>query len=185
MSAMSEPSKYAAVELLSGGRCIAIRALRPTDREDVLAAVGRSSPQSLYRRFFGPKRSFTEGEIAYFLEVDFIGHVALVAALMEEGQSIIVGGGRYITTSPKKAELAFAVVDQYQGQGIGAALMRHLLAVARAAGLEELSAEVLADNVAMLGVFAKSGLPMTTARDGGVVRITFLLGYGNETARHG
>jgi hypothetical protein len=46
--------------------------------------------------------------------------------------------------------------------------MRHLLAVARAAGLEELSAEVLADNVAMLGVFAKSGLPMTTARDGGV-----------------
>jgi RimJ/RimL family protein N-acetyltransferase len=182
---MSEPSRYAAAELLPNGRQIEIRALRPTDRADLLAAVERSSPQSLYRRFFSPKHGFTEKEITYFLDVDFIGHVALVATLKEEGRTVIVGGGRYVATSPEKAELAFAVVDQYQGQGIGAALMRHLIAIARAAGLEALSAEVLAENVAMLKVFAKSGLPMSTERESGVVRVALLLREGSEATRHG
>src|SRR5262249_42859953 len=106
----------------------------------LLTAVGRSSPQSLYRRFFAPKRGFSEGEITYFLDVDFAKHVALVASADEKGQPVIVGGARYIVVRPGKAELAFVVVDQYQGQGIGAALMRHLAAIARATGLEELSA---------------------------------------------
>ena len=53
--------------------------------------------------------------------------------------------------------MAFAVVDQNQGQGIGAGLMRHLAAVARSAGLHELIAEVLPDNTPMLKVFEKCG----------------------------
>jgi ribosomal protein S18 acetylase RimI-like enzyme len=65
---------------------------------------------------------------------------------------------------PGKAEIAFAVVDQYQGQGIGAALMHHLAAIAQTAGLEELIAEVLPDNLAMLKVFEKSGFPRHQAR---------------------
>ena len=44
---------------------------------------------------------------------------------------------------PGRAEIAFALVDEYQGQGIGATLMRHLAALARDAGLRELIAEVL------------------------------------------
>ena len=54
--------------------------------------------------------------------------------------------------------MAFAVIDEFQGQGIGAALMRHLATIARAAGVKELVAEVLPDNIPMLKVFQKSGL---------------------------
>jgi GNAT superfamily N-acetyltransferase len=67
-----------------------------------------------------------------------------------------VGGARYVVTKPGEAEVAFAVVDQYQGQGIGATLMRHLAAIAREAGLREFTAEVLPHNKAMLQVFEKS-----------------------------
>jgi GNAT superfamily N-acetyltransferase len=35
---------------------------------------------------------------------------------------MIVGGGRYVLVEPGKAKVAFAVIDEYQGQGIGAAL---------------------------------------------------------------
>ncbi len=52
---------------------------------------------------------------------------------------MIIGGGRYIVEQPGKAEIAFAVVDEYQGQGIGAALMRHLSGIAREAGLERVN----------------------------------------------
>jgi GNAT superfamily N-acetyltransferase len=163
-------------ELLRDGRPVEIRALRREDREDLIRAVGHFSAQSLYRRFFTLKRGFTEQEVDYFLDVDFIRHVALVATLNEKGQqSIIVGGARYILTQPGRAEVAFAVMDAYQGQGIGRALMRHLSRIARAAGLEELEAEVLPENLAMLKVFQGCGLPMHTTRDAGVVHVAMSL----------
>ena len=74
-----------------------------------------------------------------------------------------------------KAEVAFAVIDQYQGQGIGAALMRHLAEIARAAGLKELIAEVLPENTPMLKVFEKSGLRLSTKREPQVVHVVLEL----------
>jgi len=172
---MSEAANYSVVEALRNGLRIEIRALRLDDRAGVLAAVDRSSAQSLYRRFFGLKRGFTEQEKAFFLNVDFVNHVALVAVVEEGGRQVIVGGGRYIVLQPGKAEVAFAVVDQHQGQGIGAALMHHLAAIARGAGLNELIAEVLPDNVPMLKVFEKSGFHVSTKRDSGVMHIALRL----------
>jgi RimJ/RimL family protein N-acetyltransferase len=161
---MSGPATYSAVELLRHGQQVEIRALRPDDRASLLAAVSRTSSHSLYRRFFAMKRGFTEQEIAFFSNVDFVSHVALVAVLEEGGQPLIVGG-RYIVVQPGQAEVAFVVVDPYQGQGISAKLLHHLAVIARAAGLKELVAEVLPDNTSMLKVFERSGLHLGTRRE--------------------
>lgn len=110
------------------------------------------------------------------MNVDFVDHVALLAVGDENGRPVVIGGGRYIVMpQTARAEVAFAVVDQYQGQGIGAAMMRHLVILARNAGLEELVADVLASNTAMLKVFENSGLPMTTARESEMVRVAVRL----------
>lgn len=168
-------AEYSAVELLRDGLRAEIRALRPEDRDDMLAAVGRTSAQSLYRRFFSVRRQFTEKETSFFLNVDFANHVALVAVVEEGHRPLIAGGGRYVVLKPGQAEVAFAVVDQYQGQGIGAALLRHLVSIAREAGLHELVAEVLPENVPMLKVFEKSGLRVSTRRESQVVHVTLQL----------
>ncbi len=160
MLTVRNPAAYAAVERLRNGQRVEIRALQPTDRAGLLAAVDRVSSQSLFRRFFAVKRGFTEQEIRFFSNVDFVTHVALVAVMEEEGRPSIIGGGRYIVVQPGKAEIAFAIIDQYQGQGIGAKLLHHLAAIARDAGLKELIAEVLPDNLAMLKVLEQSGLPL-------------------------
>ncbi len=111
------------------------------------------------------------------MNVDFyISQVALVAVVEEAGRQAIVGAGRYFITQPKRAEMAFAVIDQYQGQGIGKALMHHLAAIGREAGLEEFFAEVLPDNIAMLKVFERSGYSITTKRSTGGVQVTLRLG---------
>jgi RimJ/RimL family protein N-acetyltransferase len=170
-----EVAKYEAVETLRDGRQTRVRALKSDDRAGLLSAVSKSSAQSLYRRFFSPKRSLTEDEVAYFMDVDFVDHVALVAELEEDGRGVIIGGGRYVLVEPGKAEVAFAVVDRYQEQGVGTALMRHLVAIARHVGLEELTAEVLADNISMLKVFEKSGLRVRTTRDAGVIHVALRL----------
>jgi GNAT superfamily N-acetyltransferase len=157
------------------GRQFKVRALKPEDRAGLLAAVSQSSTQSLYRRFFSPKRSLTDNEVAYFMNVDFVGHVAVVAELEEDGRSVIIGGGRYILAEAGKAEVALVVVDRYQEQGVGTALMRHLATIARHVGLKELTAEVLADNFSMLKVFEKSGLPIRTTRDRGIAHVILRL----------
>jgi RimJ/RimL family protein N-acetyltransferase len=172
---VSEAAEYSVVETLRNGRQVEIRALRPDDRADLVAAVGRASAQSLFRRFFAAKRGFTEQEIAFFVNVDFINHVALVATVEEDGRPVIVGGGRYIVGQPGTAEVAFAVVDQHQGQGIGAALMRHLAAIARRSGLNELIAEVLPENVSMLKVFENSGFHLTKKRTSECVHVVLSL----------
>ncbi|HET9689230.1 MAG TPA: GNAT family N-acetyltransferase [Pseudolabrys sp.] len=170
-----EAAKYSAIENTRDGRKIEIRALKPGDRDDLRAAVDRTSSQSLYRRFFGAKRHFSEKEVAFFVNVDFVGHVALVAVVEEGGHPVIAAGGRYVVQQPGSAEVAFVVTDRYQGQGVGAALLRHLAAIARDAGLREFTAEVLPENIPMLKVFEKSGLKMNTKRQPGVVHITLEL----------
>jgi RimJ/RimL family protein N-acetyltransferase len=168
-------AEYRAVELLRDGRKIEIRALRPQDRAQLIAAVGHASAQSLYRRFFAVRRHFSEQEIDFFVNVDFVKHVALVAVVKENGQPVIVGGGRYVVIEPGKAEVAFAVLDEYQGQGFGSVLMHHLAKIARTAGLKELIAEVLPDNISMLKVFEKSGLRLAARHESGVVHVSLAL----------
>jgi RimJ/RimL family protein N-acetyltransferase len=172
---MSELADYTAVEHLRDGRPIEIRALRPDDGPEMLAAVGRTSTQSLRRRFFVPKKGFSEREKTFFLDIDFESHVALVAEVDEGGHPVIIGGGRYVVVRPGQAEIAFVVVDAYQAQGIGTILMRHLANLARSASLKELIAEVLPENTAMLKVFRKFGFLPGSQRDPQVVHLALKL----------
>ncbi|MBV8104549.1 MAG: GNAT family N-acetyltransferase [Hyphomicrobiales bacterium] len=169
---MIEPADYSATETLPDGRRIEIRAQRPDDRPGLRAALARASPESLYHRFFSVKHEFSEKEAHYFLDIDFVKHVALVALADEDGRPTIVGGARYIVVQPGQAEASFGVIDDYQAKGIGSALMRHLAAIGREAGLREFFAEVLSENVPMLKVFERSGLAMSTKREGTVVHVT-------------
>ena len=169
---MIDAARYSVIEELRDGSRVEIRALRPEDRSDLVAAVDRVSAQSLYRRFFAVRREFTEQETDFFVNVDFVNHVALVAVFEQDGQPTIVGSGRYILVQPGRAEVAFAVIDECQGKGVGAALMRHLVAISREAKLQELIADVLPENTSMLKLFEKCGCRMTTRREGQVVHIT-------------
>ncbi|MGY8630895.1 GNAT family N-acetyltransferase [Bradyrhizobium sp. 14AA] len=172
---MSDTASYTRTDQLRDGTPVEIRALRPDDEADMLAALEQASAQSLQRRFFAPKRHFSDKERAFFVDVDFENHVALVVCATDAGRIRIVGGGRYIVSEPGSAEMAFTVIDAWQGRGIGGLLMRHLIALARDAGLKELTAEVLAENTAMRRVFEKSGFKPATASDPHTVHVALKL----------
>ena len=162
---MTQAAAYSAVEKLRDGRSVTIRALKPEDRSAMLSAVGRVSAQSLYRRFFGPKRGFSEKEVDFFVNVDFVSHVALVASVKEGEDNTVIGAGRYIVTQPGVAEVAFAIVDEYQGQGIGSAVLRHLVLIARESGIRQPAAEVLPENAPMLAMFRRFGFTFKRGKD--------------------
>lgn len=172
---MLESAKYSSVEPFRGGT-IEIRALSPDDKAAMLAAIDRTSPQSRKLRFFAPKRGFSDAEVAFFMNVDFVNHVALIAQINDKGHSEIVGGGRYVITKPGQAEVAFVVIDAYQGQGIGKVLMHHLVRWARDEGLKELVAEVLPDNHAMRRVLSHAGFAFSRGSDPHVLHFSLALG---------
>jgi GNAT superfamily N-acetyltransferase len=178
---MTQAAAYSVGEGLRDGRFVTIRALKPDDRRGMVSAAGRVSAQSLYRRFFGPKRGFTEQEVDFFVNVDFVRHVALVAELHEGGETTIIGAGRYIVTQPDTAELAFAVIDEYQGQGIGSALLKHLVIIARESGVQQLIAEVLPENAPMLAMFRKFGF--ASDRRGGSVHVVLDQGKSGHSSK--
>lgn len=168
---MSDIINYTAHECLNDGSRIEIRALRREDEADMLAALGKTSARSLQRRFFVMKRHFSEKERTFFMDVDFRNHVAIVALIDQSGRKVIIGGGRYIVFEPGRAEMAFVVVDTWQGRGAGSILMRHLVKIASDAGLQELTAEVLSENAAMIKVFGKFGFSPTRRGDSQILHL--------------
>ncbi|CUU16537.1 GNAT family N-acetyltransferase [Bradyrhizobium barranii] len=158
-------SVTSAREHLRDGSPVEVRALRPEDEADMLAALDQASPQSLQRRFFAMKRHFSDKERAFFMDVDFKNQIALVARAEEAGRKAVVGGRRYIVSEPGRAEMAFMVVDAWQGRGVGSMLMRHLVDITRETGLKELTAEVLPENTSMLKVFGRFGFRSAAGRD--------------------
>ncbi|AWL96109.1 MULTISPECIES: GNAT family N-acetyltransferase [Bradyrhizobium] len=172
---MSDAANYARNEQLRDGTAVEIRALRPDDQAAMLAALGEVGTQSLQRRFFMLKRHFSEKERAFFVEVDFKDHVALVACVANAGRSTIVGGARYVAAGPGCAETAFMVIDAWQGRGIGGLLLRHLISLAREARLKELTAEVLPDNAAMLSLLGRFGFERAERREADTVHMVLTL----------
>ena len=169
-----EAAKYAAEEVLRDGGSIHIRAIRPDDRQRLLEHFQGLSERSNYYRFFGLKRTMNQAELARFTQLDFVDHVALVATLGDDRGERIIGVARYIRCADRtRAEVAFAVLDEHQGRGIGTVLLEHLSHVARAAGIVELQADVLGDNNRMLEVFAKSGFKVRRSAEAGVIHVAF------------
>jgi len=167
---------YSVHEVLRDGGSIYIRGIRADDKDRLLDHFRHMSQDSIYHRFFGLKHSLTDQDLVRFTEIDFVSHVALVATLRTGGDERFIGVGRYVTTGPARAEVAFAVLDEHQGRGIGTVLLDHLGRVARAAGIIEFQADVLGDNNRMLEVFAKSGFRVKRSTDAGVVHLSFPTG---------
>jgi GNAT superfamily N-acetyltransferase len=151
---------------------IAIRHIQPEDKPRLVAAFRGLEPQSIYRRFFFPKKEVSDQELRRLTEPDRTSEAVLVATTGPEER--IVGLGTY-TGDRKETELAFIVEEDYQGRGIAKALLRRLADLAHENGITRLSAHVLAANGPMLSVLRQSGLPVVEREADGVVTVTLLV----------
>jgi RimJ/RimL family protein N-acetyltransferase len=176
---MTDARNYKVMETLKNGLQVTIRAIRPDDREALIAALKELDERTLYYRFFGAKQDFSEQELTDATEVDFVRTVALVTCIPDGSGEKIIGAGRYIafgnTEPPDRAEVAFMVEEDYHGLGIAGLIFRHLADIAKQKGVVQFQAEVLPDNKGMQKVFSRSGFPMKQEYAEGVMHITLSL----------
>jgi GNAT superfamily N-acetyltransferase len=155
------------VVLVDGSR-IHLRPVRPDDKAGFVAAYERLGADSRYRRFLSPHSRLTDRELKYFTEVDHADHEALVAVDAESAE--LIGVARYIrlADAPDTAEVAVTVVDDWQGRGVGTALLHELIACARRGGIRRAAATVLATNTPVLELLREVGAPRVLSQESGV-----------------
>ncbi|MFZ2061070.1 MAG: GNAT family N-acetyltransferase [Candidatus Binatus sp.] len=169
---LSDARKYCVDAEMLDGTAIRIRAIRPDDQERLHDHFKGLSEKSVYFRFMGIRRDLSPQDLKRLTELDFRNHVGLAATLIENGRERFIGVGRYICgADPTRAEVAFAILDGFQGRGIGTLLLEHLSLIADANGVTEFEADVLGENRQMLEVFAHSGFESHRTLDSGVVRL--------------
>src|SRR5262245_1073275 len=90
------PQAYSADALLRDGSSIHLRAIRPDDKDRLLAHFRKLGPDSVWLRFMGVKKELTAAELRYFTELDFATHVGIVAARRGDRDEEFIGVGRYV-----------------------------------------------------------------------------------------
>lgn len=175
--AQSDPDAYRAEATLKDGTNVLIRPIRPGDAAAVAAGFVHFGPDSRHQRFFSAKAALTDEELERVTHPEWENAVRLVAELADGGGRLIGGASCVVDAAadPQRGEIAFSIVDEYQGRGLGSLLLRHLAAAARARGVTQFVASVMPDNAPMLAVFEKSGLPMERHQDRDAVRVTLAL----------
>jgi protein lysine acetyltransferase len=140
---------------LLNGTTVFVRPIAPEDKPLLAAGLRNLSPDSAYARFLSPKVKFSAAELRYLTEVDGHDHIALVAFLASDPESIVaVARCVRIPDSRDTAEFAIVVGDPLQGRGLGSLLARQLATAARSAGIRRFSATMAGENVAVRRLIA-------------------------------
>lgn len=156
---------------LRDGSKLWLHQLHSGDREKLKAFFARCSPEAIRYRFMSSIKAVSDSLLDYLADPDGSRHVALIAAQGEGDDERIVAEGRYVIfkEQPDAADIALLVVDEMQRRGIATLLIRELAKLACSNGVTHFSADVLADNRAMLSLLRKTGHPLSTTVSHGVI----------------
>lgn len=140
-------------------------------RKVTLRPMHRSDGPALYQFFFGclsfrARLMRFHGAINHLPEAALLAmttqvpgyHVALAAlAATDDGLPQLLAEARYIVQANGEAEFAIAVADDWQGQGLGRAMVQRLIAHARSKGIGALLGSVVPGNDPMMHLMAGLG----------------------------
>lgn len=179
---VEDPSHFREPWRLRDGTPVVIRAVREDDRRRIVTAFHKLEPESVYTRLFSYRKELTDADLDRLAGVDFVDAVVLVVAREDAGaggEDELIGGVSYYARTAddgsRRAEIAFTIEEDYQGQGIAGKLLELAAGLARGQGISAFEAEVLPVNAAMLGVFRHSGLPLVERQEDDVIHVDMAL----------
>jgi GNAT superfamily N-acetyltransferase len=141
------------------------------------------SDRSRRLRFHGPKEELRDADLQQLVDVGCCGREAVAAVELSTGRS--VGVARFVREpGSAEAEIAFAVVDEWQGRGIGRALLRELAELGTREGIERFRASVVPGNDAALSLVRGVGSVASSRFVDGVVELVVDLPRDVQASAH-
>jgi RimJ/RimL family protein N-acetyltransferase len=165
---------------LRDGVTVLIRPVLPEDKPLFTAGFEHLGERSRCRRFMGPKKQLARQERAFLTEVDHHDHEALGAIDPETGEGVGVARFMRVPGAAEAAEAAVAVVDAWQGRGLGGALLKRLARRAVEEGIQRFTASLFTSNREMLHLFARLGELEIARAESGAYLLEVSLPLGGE-----
>jgi RimJ/RimL family protein N-acetyltransferase len=141
---------------IDGNRWVSIRPIERADVAGLSDFYARLSPESRRRRFLSCGTRLDRELAATFTQGEGSGFVGILDEPGPNDGSV----GAHASVQPDDndaAEIAFAVADEFQGHGIGTALMKAVVQHAGRVGLLRLNAMLFAENVPMRRLLRNAG----------------------------
>jgi acetyl coenzyme A synthetase (ADP forming)-like protein len=158
--------------VLRDGSTVRVRVMVPGDELLLFRFFKSLSEESRWLRFLSARSEASLAEEAHREScVDYCRTFGLIALTGAEDR--VVGHAFYTAMSEDRAEVAFAVADDFQGRGLASILLGQLAEVANANSIQVFEAETISTNTAMLKVFRDSGFPTRLSVMAGGLQVSF------------
>jgi GNAT superfamily N-acetyltransferase len=149
---------------LRSGESLTVRFVEPRDGEALQGYFRALTVRSRYNRFLGAMSELPKSVLAHFTHAGEDDRFSVIATMIIDGHETIVGEARYAFDADTDSfEFGLSIDDRWQGQGIGAALLKNMECRAAAFGATRLFGDTLRSNDAMIGLARKSGFAFTNS----------------------
>ena len=138
---------------------VLIRPIVPEDKDRLSEGLARLSSRSTQLRFLRSVGRFSERELSYLTEIDYKDHFAWGAMALDQPEEPGIGVARYVRDrdDPETAEAAVAVVDAYQGRGLGSILLEVLAETAQENGMKRFYGIISSENRVVRDAVRRAG----------------------------
>ncbi|MGH3870904.1 MAG: GNAT family N-acetyltransferase [Pseudonocardiaceae bacterium] len=160
------PPPRASVQLADGSEVV-LRAATAADTPLVAALHARCSPQTRSLRSLSTRPALPAAVLAQLVGAD--GSTSVLAVTTAGGAA--VGLANLVQAGPATAEVALLVEDSWQGRGVGTALTRKLVELARTNQFTELTAVSTVGNHSMTRLLRRAGLRPRGRLEGGALYV--------------
>ena len=171
----SYPSRWERHLVLSDGRQIFARPIRPDDEPLFLQMLQHVSAEDLRFRFFDSIKQFTHPFLAKLTQIDYARAMAFIA--FDEASGEALGVVRvYSDSIGASGEYAILLRSDLKSHGLGWSLMQMIIEYSRSRGLRQIVGQILQENTVMLSMCRELGFKVKTdAEDRGLCDVTLAL----------
>jgi RimJ/RimL family protein N-acetyltransferase len=168
------PTDLEAHITLDDRRRIRIRALHVREADPIHTLHARLSPQTRYLRFLSPMPSLPDSFLPLLMSTDYRRHLAVIAEDETAGRDEPVAMASFGAVDDETAEVAVVVQDDWQGHGVGRALVDVLLDAAEDRGFHRFVASMTSENTVMRKLLNRIGRVVASKTASGVCDLAFV-----------
>jgi acyl-CoA hydrolase/GNAT superfamily N-acetyltransferase len=159
------PLKVEEIRELNGKK-VFLRPAKPTDERLIQEHFYNMDKDDVISRFMHEKLLFPRHDLVDMVQVDYVQNMTIVAVVGEVGfERIVALGGYFFEPARNTAEVAFSVLKDWQGLGLGSLIIRKLADVARENGISGLTAYTQPNNQRMIKLFQSLPYRVNTSFD--------------------
>ncbi|WAC08689.1 MAG: GNAT family N-acetyltransferase [Thermodesulfobacteriota bacterium] len=139
-----------------GGFKVTFRPVKETDVRSIQEHFYQMDKEDISRRFFNQRRNFFQDDLQSMYHIDYIKNLTLVATTVQGDFEKVIGLGSYMLEPARNmGEVAFSVLQEWQGKGIAFVILKKLAEAAGGNGISGLVAYTSPINTPMIKLFNK------------------------------